>query len=349
MYFELESTYAYQLGRYDSLSRMSLCWDGGRRTLPARSTNLYVVVVLHSLEKAAHANTMEASRVFSCLILLLLSACWWCDQHFIIPLAVVPKFVSVTGFQVATPTSSNCIKKKRSRDSSGSNTSTNSFQLQPRGSHRGERLLNNENGVAVLLPVALSAVAGAGLPTELPDSLDDAAQIAARCCRDLVQMSGRTRCRVDIDTSAGDETYTLLKSSTQFMQKFTSALCYSMIPGLAPHRQDQLNSLIQAKAELNKLLLEENNTDEELSTNSSDNSKKERIEQLQRVGPLIMHYILVSLITLSYFLKLFFFPNFLFFFVRLLLMVEYSNLGRVISFESFFQMVSFIPIVNGTN
>jgi hypothetical protein len=111
--------------------------------------------------------------------------------------------------------------------------------------------------------------------TELPDSLDDAAEIAAKCCIDLVQTGSRTRCRVDIDTSAGDETYTLLKSSTQFMQKFTSALCYSTIPGLSQHRQDQLTSLIQAKAELNRL--------KEENILEAENETTAQIKQLQQV------------------------------------------------------------------
>jgi hypothetical protein len=116
--------------------------------------------------------------------------------------------------------------------------------------------------------------------SELPDSLDDAAEIAAKCCIDIVQTGGRTRCRVDIDTSAGDETYTLLKLSTQFMQKFTSALCYSTIPGLAQHRQDQLTWLIQAKAELNQLIIQENLSEADEST---PNETRERIKHLQQV------------------------------------------------------------------
>jgi len=59
-----------------------------------------------------------------------------------------------------------------------------------------------------------------GRPTELPDSLEDGAEIAAAACASFAEISGNVaRCRVDFDTSAGDDTYTLLKSSTPFMQK----------------------------------------------------------------------------------------------------------------------------------
>jgi len=42
-------------------------------------------------------------------------------------------------------------------------------------------------------------------PTELPDSLDDAAAIAADACRRIAEEGGSPRCRVDFDTSVGDE------------------------------------------------------------------------------------------------------------------------------------------------
>ena len=42
-----------------------------------------------------------------------------------------------------------------------------------------------------------------------------------QACNQLYSASGTTtRCRVDFDTSIGDETYTTLKSSTEFMQQF---------------------------------------------------------------------------------------------------------------------------------
>jgi len=117
-----------------------------------------------------------------------------------------------------------------------------------------------------------------GSPTELPDSLEDAAELAARACLHLTKISSRNRCRVDFDTSVGDETYTTLKSSTSFMQKFTSALCYASIPGLMQHRQDQVMSLIKAKAELATILTAESGSSgEELPSNA------DRLEELKTI------------------------------------------------------------------
>jgi len=91
-------------------------------------------------------------------------------------------------------------------------------------------------------------------PTELPDSLDDAAEIAANACYQLTQASGpMVRCRVDFDTSIGDETYTTLKSSTEFMQKFVSALSFAAIPGVMQRKQDEMMRLVKAKADLRAL------------------------------------------------------------------------------------------------
>lgn len=61
------------------------------------------------------------------------------------------------------------------------------------------------------------------------------------------------RCRVDFDTSVGDETYSILKTSTEFMQNFVSACCYAMIPGLQEERQAEMMRVVQAKAELKAL------------------------------------------------------------------------------------------------
>ena len=96
-----------------------------------------------------------------------------------------------------------------------------------------------------------------GQPTELPDSLDDSAEIAAEATARFAELvagsSSSARCRVDFDTSVGDETYTLLKSSSDFMQKFTTALCYAMIPGVQDMRMQELKNLSQAKANLREL------------------------------------------------------------------------------------------------
>lgn len=91
-------------------------------------------------------------------------------------------------------------------------------------------------------------------PTELPDSLDDAASIAANACYQLHLSSGpMTRCRVDFDTSIGDETYTTLKSSTEFMQKYVSALAMACIPGVIERKQEDVMRLIKAKQELKEM------------------------------------------------------------------------------------------------
>ena len=91
--------------------------------------------------------------------------------------------------------------------------------------------------------------------TELPDSLEDAAEIAAMACADFSEASGPLgRCRVDFDTSAGDETYTLLKQSTEFMQNFVSFLSYRMVPGLQEQRQSEMMKVAQARAELQAML-----------------------------------------------------------------------------------------------
>ena len=104
---------------------------------------------------------------------------------------------------------------------------------------------------------ASSIDAAIGQPTELPDSLDDAAQIAAESCASFAAQSGpASRCRVDFDTSIGDETYTTLKSSTEFMQKFVSALCYATVPGLMDMRQKEMMAIASAKAELQALMAE---------------------------------------------------------------------------------------------
>jgi len=88
-------------------------------------------------------------------------------------------------------------------------------------------------------------------PTELPDSLEDAAIRAAEASATFGETSGPlARCRVDFDTSVGDETYTKLKASTDFMQKFVTALCYAMIPGAQQQKQEEMMKVASARAEL---------------------------------------------------------------------------------------------------
>lgn len=104
-----------------------------------------------------------------------------------------------------------------------------------------------------------------GQATELPDSLDDAAVRAAEATASFVQQAAGAgallRCRVDFDTSAGDETYTLLKQSTEFMQAYVTALSYALVPGLLEQRQEEVASVAQAKVELQALRRKTNDGD----------------------------------------------------------------------------------------
>jgi hypothetical protein len=123
--------------------------------------------------------------------------------------------------------------------------------------------------------------AAIGQPTELPDSLEDAAEIAALSTSKFAEASGPlARCRVDFDTSAGDETFTLLKSSTEFMQNYVSALCNAMIPGIMEQRQAEIMAVSKATMELKALAdMEE---DSELS--KEDEEKKQQLEEIVANG-----------------------------------------------------------------
>lgn len=120
------------------------------------------------------------------------------------------------------------------------------------------------------LPSSTLFSSGYDQVTELPDSLEDSAILAAQGCVQFYNDAGpMSRCRVDFDTSIGDETYTTLKSSTEFMQKFVTALCYEMIPGVKEMRENEMMALVQAKVELKQLLSEEG-----LDASSSDDSEE---------------------------------------------------------------------------
>jgi len=130
-----------------------------------------------------------------------------------------------------------------------------------------------------------------GQPTELPDSLDDSAVLAAQgCVRFTEDVGPMGRCRVDFDTSVGDETYTTMKSSTEFMQKFVTSLCYEMIPGVQELRQNEMMALVQAKAELRQVIEEEGLSDEDLyaaeedgETESEPATINPKIKELQQI------------------------------------------------------------------
>lgn len=85
--------------------------------------------------------------------------------------------------------------------------------------------------------------------------MEDAADEAAAACaahREFVGAYGR--CRVDFDTTVGDETYTTLKSSTEFGQRFLTSLCHARIPGLMDRRLAERRRVVEARAELNALV-----------------------------------------------------------------------------------------------
>ena len=112
------------------------------------------------------------------------------------------------------------------------------------------------------------------IPTELPDSLEDAAEIAAKACADFSEMSGALgRCRVDFDTSAGDETYTLLKQSTEFMQNFVTYLSYRLVPGMQEQRQSEMMKVAQARAELQAMLNDSDDDDNDGGDNEEEQEK----------------------------------------------------------------------------
>lgn len=74
--------------------------------------------------------------------------------------------------------------------------------MQPKPEWREDDLLNVE-GLAV---------------TELPDSFDDALQIAVDAAKECFD-TGRMRVRLEFDTTAGDLTYTTLKNSMPLVCK----------------------------------------------------------------------------------------------------------------------------------
>ncbi|GKY97735.1 hypothetical protein MPSEU_000731700 [Mayamaea pseudoterrestris] len=98
--------------------------------------------------------------------------------------------------------------------------------------------------------LASSVSANIGV-TDLPDSLQDAAERAAQATAAYYEAMGQStsRCRIDFDTSIGDETYSLLKTSTEFMQQYVSATCYALIPGLMERRQEEIMQAAKLRAE----------------------------------------------------------------------------------------------------
>ena len=124
-----------------------------------------------------------------------------------------------------------------------------------------------------------------GQPTELPDSLEDAAQMAAQACHQMIEAAPGGRCRVDFDTSAGDETFTLLKQSTEFMQNLVTSLCYLQMPDLQLQKQQEMMNVVNAQNELKVLQEELENMEENNNNNNDDESDQDennnKMEQLE--------------------------------------------------------------------
>jgi len=97
-------------------------------------------------------------------------------------------------------------------------------------------------------------------PTDLPDSLVDAAERAANSCAQFAQYAPpEARCRVDFDTTAGDETFPLLKTSTEFMQNLVSFLSYRLVPGLQQEKMAEMQRVAEARVALQRILDAEQN------------------------------------------------------------------------------------------
>ena len=116
--------------------------------------------------------------------------------------------------------------------------------------------------------------------TELPDSLQDAAVRAAEATAQFMAdaQGGARRCRVDFDTSIGDETFTLLKTSTEFMQHYVSSLCYATLPGLQAQRQAEMVAVAEARAELKAM--EKNKNAELLEEEDEQDAAAQREDEL---------------------------------------------------------------------
>lgn len=93
-----------------------------------------------------------------------------------------------------------------------------------------------------------------------------------------------TRCRVDFDTSIGDETYTTLKSSTEFMQQFVSSLSLACVDGVREQKQQQVMKLVEAKAELREV--QEQMDEAAAFTGDDEEDSKESSEQSDLIDKL---------------------------------------------------------------
>jgi len=100
-----------------------------------------------------------------------------------------------------------------------------------------------------------------------------------------------TRCRVDFDTSIGDETYTTLKSSTEFMQQFVSSLSLACVEGMREQKQRQVMKLVEAKAELREVQEQidevtsfagDDDDDDDVGGSEKSSAKSDLVDKLTR-------------------------------------------------------------------
>ncbi|KAG7371193.1 DUF1995 domain containing protein [Nitzschia inconspicua] len=117
-------------------------------------------------------------------------------------------------------------------------------------------------------------------PTELPDSLVDAAERAAESCASFTEAAGpMARCRVDFDTSAGDETFPILKTSTEFMQNLVRFLSYRLVPGLQEMKQAEVQRVAEARVALQQILQQQ-----EAGGEIDEEAKQKHIATLENNG-----------------------------------------------------------------
>jgi Domain of unknown function (DUF1995) len=128
------------------------------------------------------------------------------------------------------------------------------MNIQPQKFKDDKIYRSTTGGTIFSLQMVGEAGSETGRSTELPDSLDDSAVRAAKATLQYCDVAPiPARCQITFDTSVGDETYSIMKTSTDFMQQLVSNLCYELIPGLKEQKQKEMMNVIQAKSKLNQL------------------------------------------------------------------------------------------------
>mmetsp|Transcript_4278 Transcript_4278/g.7844 ORF Transcript_4278/g.7844 Transcript_4278/m.7844 type:complete len:416 (+) Transcript_4278:334-1581(+) len=120
--------------------------------------------------------------------------------------------------------------------------------------------------------------------SDLPDSLVDAAERAANSCADFAQYAPeQARCRVDFDTNAGDETFPLLKTSTEFMQNLVSFLSYKLVPGLREEKMAEVQRVAEARVALQTIFQQEQeDSGADVDVVDAEEQKKQLAKEKQR-------------------------------------------------------------------